>query len=334
MQWNFILIAEAMPLFYRNKMKSFNKQIILNEVKDYLYITLALTMFAFSYTSFLLPYEIVTGGLTGLASLFYYSVRLPIEDTFFVVNLALLAVALKILGLKFLIKTIYAIVALSILLWAAQLIAPHTPEGNLVKALGEGNDFMAVIIGSIVNGAALAMVFLHNGSTGGVDIIAACVNKYRDLSLGTVIQIVDVCIVSSSYFLFEDFSKIVFGLCTIVIETVALDYIMNARRESVQFMIFSKKYQEIADAVARTVDTGVTILDGHGWYTGKEVKVLCTLTRKRNSVTVFRLIKMIDPDAFVSQSRVIGVYGEGFDTIKIKVKKQETTTDKKTEKNK
>lgn len=306
-------------------MKSIDSQILRNEVKDYFYITLALSLIAFSYTAFLLPYEIVTGGLAGLASLFYYAVRLPIEDTFFVVNVVLLIGALKILGFKFLIKTIYATVVLSFFLWAAQEIAPHTADGNLIKSLGEGNEFMAVIIGSFINGAGLAIVFLHNGSTGGVDIIAASVNKYRDMSLGTVIQMVDICIVSSSYFIFDDFSKIVFGLCTIVIETVSLDYIMNARRESVQFMIFSKKYQEIADAVARTVDTGVTILDGHGWYTGKEVKVLCTLTRKRNSVTVFRLIKMIDPDAFVSQSRVIGVYGEGFDTIKIKVKKKDET---------
>lgn len=306
-----------------------NHQIIRTEVEDYFYITLALMFFAFSYTAFLLPYEIVTGGLTGLASLFYYAIRLPIEQTFFVINVLLLIVALKILGWKFLVKTIYAIVMLSIFLWVAQEIAPKTPDGMLVKSLGEGNDFMAVIIATIINGAAMAMVFLHNGSTGGVDIIAACVNKYHDISLGTVIQIVDVCIVSSSYLLFHDFSKIVFGLCTIVIETVTLDYVMNARRESVQFLIFSKKYQEIADAVARTVDTGVTILDGHGWYTGKEVKVLCTLTRKRNSVTVFRLIKMIDPEAFVSQSRVIGVYGEGFDTIKVRIKKNETDSSNK-----
>lgn len=312
-------------------MKSIDSQILRNEVKDYFYITLALSLIAFSYTAFLLPYEIVTGGLAGLASLFYYAVRLPIEDTFFVVNVVLLIGALKILGFKFLIKTIYATVVLSFFLWAAQEIAPHTADGNLIKSLGDGNEFMAVIIGSFINGAGLAIVFLHNGSTGGVDIIAASVNKYRDMSLGTVIQMVDICIVSSSYFIFDDFSKIVFGLCTIVIETVSLDYIMNARRESVQFMIFSKKYQEIADAVARTVDTGVTILDGHGWYTGKDVKVLCTLTRKRNSVTVFRLIKMIDPDAFVSQSRVIGVYGEGFDTIKINVKPPKPKTDKKLE---
>jgi uncharacterized membrane-anchored protein YitT (DUF2179 family) len=112
-----------------------------------------------------------------------------------------------------------------------------------------------------------------------------------------------------------------FGLCTMVIENFMLDYVMNRRRQSVQFMVFSKKYQEIADAIGTQMDHGVTILDGHGWYTGQEVKVLCILARKNESVTMQRLIKMIDPNAFVSQSSVIGVYGEGFDEMKVKVKK-------------
>ena len=121
--------------------------------------------------------------------------------------------------------------------------------------------------------------------------------------------------------------KVVFGLCTMVIENFMLDYVMNSRRQSVQFMVFSKKYQEIANAIGTQMEHGVTILDGHGWYTGQDVKVLCILARKSESVTMQRLIKMIDPNAFVSQSAVIGVYGEGFDSIKVRIKnkkKEET----------
>jgi uncharacterized membrane-anchored protein YitT (DUF2179 family) len=114
---------------------------------------------------------------------------------------------------------------------------------------------------------------------------------------------------------------VVFGLCTMAIENYMLDYITNRRRESVQFMIFSKKYKEIADAIGTEMEHGVTILDGHGWYTGQDMKVLCILARKNESVNMFRLIKLIDPNAFVSQSAVIGVYGEGFDTIKVKAGK-------------
>ncbi len=166
---------------------------------------------------------------------------------------------------------------------------------------------------------------MNNGSTGGTDIIAASVNKYYNVSLGQVLIVVDLCIIGSCIFIpqFGDglsrVHKIVFGLCTMVVENFMLDYVMNARRESVQFMIFSKKYQEIANAIGTQMDHGVTILDGHGWYTGQEMKVLCILAKKRESTSIFRLIKIIDPNAFVSQSAVIGVYGEGFDNIKVKV---------------
>ena len=138
---------------------------------------------------------------------------------------------------------------------------------------------------------------------------------------------VDLCIIGSCLFIpqFGDglgrIHKVVFGLCTMVIENFMLDYVMNARRESVQFMIFSKKYQEIANAIGTEMDHGVTILDGHGWYTGQEMKVLCILAKKRESTSIFRLIKLIDPNAFVSQSSVIGVYGEGFDKIKVRLPK-------------
>jgi uncharacterized membrane-anchored protein YitT (DUF2179 family) len=176
-----------------------------------------------------------------------------------------------------------------------------------------------------MTGSSLGIVFLNNGSTGGTDIIAASVNKYRNVSLGTVLTFLDLVIIGSCLLIpqFGDMLQraymVVFGLCTMVIENFMLDFIMNRQRQSVQFMIFSEKWQEIANAVGTKMDHGVTILDAHGWYTGQERKVLCILAKKNESTTIFRLIKMIDPQAFVSQSNVIGVYGEGFDQIKVKV---------------
>ncbi len=304
-----------------------NHRIIFNEAKDYVFITLGLILYAFAWTIFLLPYEIVTGGVTGMAAIIYYAIRIPIQDSYFVINAILLALALKILGLKFLMKTIYAIFALSFLLWLAQKLMPMDSTGNYVKILGEGQDFMSLLIGCTMTGTSLAIVFMNNGSTGGTDIIAASVNKFYNFSLGQVLIAVDLCIIASCIFVpqFGDgisrVHKVVFGLCTMVVENFMLDYVMNARRESVQFMIFSKKYQEIANAIGTQMDHGVTILDGHGWYTGQEMKVLCILAKKRESTSIFRLIKIIDPNAFVSQSSVIGVYGEGFDKIKVKVPK-------------
>ena len=305
-----------------------SRKLILEEARDYLFITLGLMLYAFGWTVFLLPYQIVTGGVTGIAAIVFYASGIPIEDTYFVINVLLLVVALKILGVKFLMKTIYAIFALSFILWAAQKLMPMDAAGHYVKILGEGQDFMSLLIGCMLTGTSLAIVFMNNGSTGGTDIIAASVNKYYSFSLGQVLLAIDLCIIGSCLFIpeFGDtlgrVHKVVFGLCTMVVENFMLDYVMNARRESVQFMIFSKKYQEIANAIGTQMDHGVTILDGHGWYTGQDMKVLCILAKKRESVSIFRLIKMIDPNAFVSQSAVIGVYGEGFDEMKVKVPKK------------
>ena len=264
-----------------------------DEVKDYFFITLGIMLYTISFTVFLMPYQIVAGGVTGLSAIIYYATGFHVQNTYIIINLSLLVVALKVLGFKFLFKTIYAIFLLYFLLIVAQDIIPKQPNGMPIKLLGEGQDFMSMIIGCVITGVALSTVFLHNGSTGGTDIIAASVNKYHNVSLGVM-----------------------------TLENFSLDYIMNARRESVQFMIFSRKYQEIANAIGMETGHGVTILDGHGWYTGQEVKVLCILAKKRESTDIFRLIKLIDPNAFVSQSSVVGVYGEGFDEMKVSVKKK------------
>lgn len=301
-----------------------------NEFKDYFYITLGLLLYTFGWTVFLLPYEIVTGGVTGIAAIIFYGTGIPIFISYFIINFLLLLVALKILGLKFMVKTIYAILMLSMLLAFAQDFMTDS-AGKLIQVLGPGQDFMSLVIGCVFTGSSLAVVFLHNGSTGGTDIIAAIVNKYHNISLGRVLIFVDLLIIGSSFPVFlakpefgiiDVWRKIVFGLCTMVIENFVLDYVMNARRESVQFMIFSQKYQEIANAIGTEMGHGVTILDGHGWYTGQEVKVLCILAKKYESTNIFRLIKVIDPNAFVSQSSVIGVYGEGFDEMKVKLPKE------------
>ena len=301
---------------------------ILNEVKDYMFIALGLFVYTIAFTVFLMPYQIVAGGVTGLSAIIYYATGFHLENTYIIINGMLLIVALKILGVKFLMKTIFAIFTLYFMLIIAQDLIPKQPNGLPIKLMGEGQDFMSMIIGCVMTGVALAMVFLNNGSTGGTDIIAASVNKYHNISLGTVLIAVDFCIIGSCMFFpqfgnyLERAHKVMFGFCVMAMENFVLDYVMNARRQSVQFMIFSRKWQEIANAIGTKMGHGVTILDGHGWYTGQKMKVLCILARKNESINMFRLIKMIDPNAFVSQSSVIGVYGEGFDEMKVKVPKE------------
>ncbi len=232
------------------------KKIIWNEFKDYFFITLGLLMYTIAFTVFLMPYEIVAGGVTGLSAIIYYATGFHLENTYIIINGVLLIVALYALGYKFMMKTIYAIFTLYFLLMFAQYIIPKQDNGLPIMLLGPGQEFMSMIIGCVITGTALAMVFIHNGSTGGTDIIAATVNKYNNkVSLGTVLFSVDFFIIGSCMFFpqFGDYieraHKVMFGFCVMAIENFVLDYVMNARRQSVQFMIFSEKWQEIANAI-------------------------------------------------------------------------------------
>ena len=316
------------------KRVNINHKLILNEVKDYIFIFIGLVLYAVAFTVVLMPYQIVAGGVTGLSAIIYYATGFHVENTYIIINALLLVIALKILGLKFLMKTIIAIFILYFLLAFFQAILPTQENGLPFKLMGEGQDFMSMIIGCVMTGIALATVFSHNGSTGGTDIIAASVNKFHpNVSLGNVLIAADFCIIGSCMFFpqfgsyLERAHKVMFGFCVMTMENYVLDYVMNARRQSVQFFIFSTQWQEIANAIGTEMNHGVTILDGHGWYTGQEVKVLCILARKNESVNIFRLIKMIDPNAFVSQSAVIGVYGEGFDEMRVKIKEKKLGED-------
>ena len=314
-----------------NRLSSFFKsetgRMLMRETRDYFNITLGLMLYTFGFTVFLLPYEIVTGGIAGIGAIVFYATKFPVQWTFFIINAVLIVAALKELGLKFLAKTIYATIAVTIMLDLAQKIV-EMPDGTFYKLMGEGNDFMSLIIGCMLTGTALAIVFLSNGSTGGTDIIAAVVNKYYNVSLGKGLIMVDLVIIGSCLAVdsFGPFpvrcQKVVFGLCTMFIECNMLDFVMSWQRQSVQFMIFSKHHQEIANAIAKQTEHTMTILDGHGWFSGHPMKVICLMAKKRESPIIFRIIKSIDPKAFVSQSSVQGVFGEGFDPIKVNVKKK------------
>ncbi len=289
-----------------------SKSDVLIELRDYFLITIGLICYAFGWSAFLLPYQITTGGVTGISAIIYYASGVPIQYSYFIINAILMTAAIKILGPKFSIKTTYAIFMLTFLLWFFQQLIGNT------QVIGVGQDFMACIIGATMCGAGLGIVFINNGSTGGTDIIAAVVNKYRDVTFGRMILYCDIVIISSCYFVFNDWRRVVFGFVTLVVISYVLDLIVNSARQSVQFLIFSKEYQQIADRIIADTHRGVTVLNGTGWYSKNDVKVLVVLAKKSQSIEIFRLVKDIDPNAFISQSSVIGVYGEGFDRIKVK----------------
>lgn len=280
------------------------------ETKDYVMIALGMLTYGIGWTVFLLPNDIPSGAVPGIASIIYWATGFPVQYTYLIINFLLLLLALKILGLRFCLKTIWAVAVLTLLLAVIQEVV----KGSLIH----DQPFMACVLGASFCGAGIGIAFSLNGSTGGTDIIAAIVNKYRDISLGRVILICDVIIISSSYLVLHDWEKVVYGYVVLFISSFVLDQVVNSARQSVQFFIISNKYEEIGQRINKDLHRGVTFIDGVGCYTHNNVKMMFVLAKKRESTVIFRLIKDIDPHAFVSQSAVIGVFGEGFDRIKVK----------------
>ena len=293
---------------------------IFQEVKSYLIITCGLLCYAIGFNCFQIPYGLI-----------FYGTGFPVEYTFFIINAILLIMAVKVLGWKFCLKTIYGVFMLTFLLSLVKeameyygTIRPELLENCRVKGLPllVGDEpFMAAIYAAGIEGIGLGMVFLNNGSTGGTDIIAAMINKYKDVTLGQMMMLCDVIIVTSCLVLPDrTLTDLLYGFTILFLLNVSVDFFIDRGRQSVQFLIISREYEEIA-ATINSMGRGVTVLNGTGWYTKNESKVLLVLARKRESASLLSVIQAIDPKAFVSQSKVLGVFGEGFDRIKVKAKK-------------
>ena len=294
---------------------SINKKTLYREIHDYVVILVGLFIYALGWTVFLLPNNITIGGVPGISSILYWAYGLPVQIPFFAVNAVLLIFALKTLGLKFCVRTIFGVVMTTIIL---SFLQPWVKDAHLLQ----DQLFMATVIGSCFCGVGVGLVLTSNGSSGGTDIVAAIVHKYRDISLGRVILIVDLIIITSSYVVLRDWERVIYGYVVLIIMTFVIDQVANSVRQSVQFFIISEKYEEIGNAIIKERHRGCTVIDTKGLYTGADHKMLFVLAMKRESSYIFQIIHSIDPNAFVSQSAVIGVYGQGFDHFKVKAKKK------------
>lgn len=279
----------------------------LQILKTYSIITLGLFINAIAWTAFLIPSEIVGGGVTGASALLYYATDFPVAASFLMVNAVLIVLGIKNLGFGFGVKTIYGIVVLSIFL---AILQPLITEPIVSER------FMAAIIGGILGGASVGLVFTQGGSTGGTDIIAMIINKYRNISHGRLILYMDLVIISSSYLLFQSIETMVYGYVTMAVASYSIDMLLMGHRRSVQLFIFSRFPEQIAERIASELGRGVTLLHGRGWYSKEEGQVLVVVVRRYETSAVFRTIKDIDPKAFISVANVMGVYGQGFDQIR------------------
>lgn len=299
----------------------------LTAVKEYSLITVGIALYVLGWSIFLVPNNLIGGGVTGLASIIQYATKgvIKIGYSYFVLNLGLLILALCTLGRNFGGKTVYAIIIASIGLNLCQSIIP----AEICQSLAVDNGkLMSTIMGGILVGVGVGMSMSQGGSTGGTDIIALVVNKYRDVSPGRMILLCDSLIILSSLLVpsytpdgalmpfTEKITTVVYGFILIAVVSTVLDFYLAGSHQSVQLFILSKKFEEIADTVTHELHRGVTVLDGKGWYTKTNTEVLMILTRKSDLKILLKTIRSIDPNAFLSVSSVTGVYGKGFDTIK------------------
>ena len=319
------------------------KKNIFTHIKEWLLVTLGILIYVTAWSVFLIPNNLIGGGVSGISSMIQYATGGTIQMgySYFVLNAILVAAAIIILGMGFGAKTIYAIILASIALRFLPDMVPTT----IIKTLAIDNGkLLSVLMGGLLAGIGIGMSISNGGSTGGTDIIALIYTKYHNVSPGKVILVLDFIIIGSSLLIpsyvneldangmpvldaagnpvmfkmpfAEKVTTVLYGLILVTVNSYVLDMYISGSQQSVQLFILSKEYEKIADAISKEMHRGVTVLDGKGWYTKQDTKVLMVLTRKTDLNLMLRYIKQLDPNAFLSVSSVNGVYGKGFETIK------------------
>lgn len=304
---------------------------IFGEVKAYVIITLGLLLYTLGWIVFLIPNNMVGGGVTGLSAILLYAFNIPVGASFFVINLVLLLIALKVLGKGFGMKTVYAIVIASVFYEVLPALIPDVFIQEIAISNGK---LLCAIFGGVCAGLGIGISFSQGGSTGGTDIVALMIVKYRNISAGRVILLLDIFIIASSLLLppneildangavvgveswGQRFATILYGYILIGACSYSVDMFISGTKQSSQIFIFSKKYAELADAITTGTGRGVTLIDGEGWYTKQKSKIVMVVMRKDDLSVLYRMVREIDKDAFLSVGNVSGVYGKGFDEIK------------------
>ena len=307
------------------------KQSLWTTFREYLLVTVGIVSYALGWSIFLLPNNLIGGGVSGFASIVFYATGVPMGVTYLILNILLLVIGTKILGTGFGGKTIYAIIITAVML----AILPKVIPTDFIHefALSNGK-LLCTFLGGIIAGLGIGLSISQGGSTGGTDIVALLWCKFYPSSPGRVILIVDIVIILSSL-LFPSYTEtgeilpfaeklavVVYGLIQVTVSGYAIDMYLSGSKQSVQAFIFTKKVKEMADAIAFDMKRGVTVIPAKGWYSKEEREVLMVVTRKTDLNLLLRYVKTIDPDAFLSVSSVMGVYGKGFDVIKLKSKKK------------
>ncbi len=296
-------------------MGQFTKHSALKTFKEYFLISIGLLMYAFAWTTILMPAEVMGNGVNGVGLLIYYATGgpnggIPLSISFIVINALFVLLGSILISLRVGAKTIYAILFLTAALGFMQGVMP--PD-----LLGLQNDKMlSSILGGAIAGIGVSICFMQGGNSGGMDIIAMIINKYRNISYGKILMTMDGITMACSIFVFKDISAAIYGFIMVATYGYTIDAVMAGNRQSTQILIVSQKWEEIASRIYDAMHRGVTLIDGQGWYSKKQIKLVMVVCRKNESNIMFQVVKEVDPDAFMTFGNVMGVYGLGFEALK------------------
>ena len=302
------------------KMLQVGKSSMLTVVKEYILMTLGMFCYAFGWIGCILPAQCVGGGASGLSLLIYYATggTITIGVMVFIINAILLIIAGFIVGWKFGIKTIFCVCMLSFAMSTMQALFTQ-PDGTIIDIFNLNDRLLSAILGGIFSGVGVAMSFAQGGSTGGVDIVAMIINKYRTVSYGKIVRAIDSVIIGSALLLPAEanigIDGVIYGFVMTVVLSYVVDMLMTGNQQSNQIMIVCQDYKAMADAMNNTAQRGATVLDAKGWYTKNQHNIVMVVCRKRDTPTILKIAKAVDPNAFITVGSVMGVYGKGFEAL-------------------
>lgn len=282
---------------------------VKQEIRSYLLIALGMLIYAIAALGFLVPHKIVGGGATGLSTIIYYLTdkAIPVGIGYGLINILLVGIALKVLGPKFGIKTVFAIIVGSTFL---SVLQPLIPEAFV------SDKFMSSIIAGMLTGIGIAIALSEGGSTGGTDIVAMIVTKYKNVSPGKMIMYSDCGIIACSLFINFNIEGLMYGYVMMGVVSFTVDFVLTGKKQSAQLFIFTEKFDQVAERITQEVNHGVSVVDYKGWYSGQAKKMLIVVVRKNEAVDVLRIAKQVDPNVFMTMNTVMGVFGKGFEEIK------------------
>ncbi|MBO5961729.1 MAG: YitT family protein [Alistipes sp.] len=313
---------------------SLNKSTIGTTLKEYTLMALGMFLYSFGWICCILPANAAGGGATGLSLLLYHLTggAISIGTMVLIINIILLIIAGFIVGWNFGVKTIYCVVVMSVIMhflqiwfttpdgWVAQIITARdaltVPNGTIVDLFNLNNRLLSAILGGICSGVGVAMCFQQGGSTGGSDIVVMIVNKFYTISYGKFIRYTDGVIISSALFLPDvGIDGVIYGFVMVAVFSYTVDMILSGNQQSSQIFIISKDYKAMADAINQEAKRGATVIDAMGWYSKENSKVVMCVCRKRDLAMVLKVVRNVDPEAFITIGSVMGVYGKGFEAL-------------------